>query len=50
MQHRNAILKKVKNYTDDELNPSKKTSLTALKIIYVELKSVDEILTFLEIS
>lgn len=49
MQHRNAILKKLKNYTDDELNPSKKNFLDNTKD-YVELKSVDEILAFLEIS
>ena len=50
MQHRNAILKKVKNHTDDELNPSKKNFLDNTKDYYVELKSVDEILAFLEIS
>ena len=31
MQHRNAILKKVKNYTDDKLNPSKKNFLDSTK-------------------
>ena len=33
MQRRNTILKKVKNYIDDELSPSKKTFLKAPKKI-----------------
>ena len=50
MQRRNAILKRVKSYIDDELNPSKKSFLESSKEDYVELKSIDEILEILEIS
>ena len=49
MQRRNAIFKKVKNYIDDELNPSKKNFLDNTKDDYVELKSIGEVLTFLGI-
>ena len=34
MQHRYAILEKVKNYTDDELNPSRKNFLDNTKDDY----------------
>ena len=50
MQQRNNTLKKVKNYTDNELNPSKKNFLDSTKEDYEELKSIDEILASLEIS
>ena len=50
MQQRNNILKKVKNYIDNELNPSKKNFLDSTKEDYEELKSIDEILASLEIS
>ena len=39
MQRRNAILKRVRSYIDDELNPSKKSFLESSKEDYVELKS-----------
>ena len=50
MQQRNNILKKVKNYINNELNPSKKTFLERTIKHYEELKSIDEILGSLEIS
>ena len=50
MQQRNNILKKVKNYIDNELNPSKKNFLDSTKGDCEELTSNDEILTSLEIS
>ena len=50
MQYRNTILKKVKNYIDNELNPSNKKFLDKTKDDYVELKSIEEILSLLEIS
>ena len=50
MQQRNNILKEVKNYIDNELNPSKKNFLDSTKEDYEELKSIDEILASLEIS
>lgn len=50
MQRRNATLKKVKNYIDDDLNSSKKNFLDNTKDDYVEMRSIDEILAFLEIS
>ena len=50
MRYRNIILKNVKNYIDNELNPSKKNFLDKTKDDYVELKSVEEILSLLEIS
>ena len=50
MQQRNNILKKVKNYIDNELNPSKKNFLDSTKEDYEELKSIDEILASLKIS
>ena len=50
MQYRNAILKKVKNYIENDLNPSKKKLLDKTKDDYVELKSIEEILSLLEIS
>ena len=50
MQHRNDILKKVKNYIDNELNPSKENFLDSTKEDCEELKCIDEILASLEIS
>ena len=50
MQYRNIILKKVKNYIDNEFNPSKKNFLDKANDAYVELKSIEEILSLLEIS
>ena len=50
MQYRNSILKKVKNYIDNELNPSKKKFLDKTKDDYVELKSIEEISSLLDIS
>ena len=50
MQQRNNILKKVKNYIDNELNPSKKNFLGSTKEDYEELKSIVEILASLQIS
>ena len=50
MQSRNTILKKVKNYIKNELNPSKKHFLDKTKDDYVELKSIEEIFSLLEIS
>ena len=50
MQQRNNILKKGKNYIDNELNPSKKNFVDSTKEVYEELKSIDEILASLEIS
>ena len=50
MQYRNTILKKVKNYIDNEFNPSKKNFLDKANADYVELKSIEEILSLLEIS
>ena len=50
MQYRNTILKKVKNYIDNELNPAKKNFLHKVKDNYVELKLIEEILSLLEIS
>ena len=41
MQYKNTILKKVKNYFDNELNPSKKNFLDKTKDDYVELKSIE---------
>ena len=40
----------VKNYIDNELNPSKKNLLDKTKDDHVELKSIEEILCLLEIS
>ena len=50
MQHTNTILKKVRNYIDNKLNPSKKNFLDKTKDNYVELKSIEEILSLLETS
>ena len=50
MQYRNAILKKVKNYIENELNPSKKNILDKTKDDYVESKSIEEILSLLQTS
>ena len=50
MQHTNTILKKVRNYIDNKLNPSKKNFLDKTEDNYVELKSIEEILSLLEIS
>ena len=50
MQYRNTILKKVENYIDNELNPSKKNFLDKTKDDYEELKSIEGILSLLEIS
>ena len=49
MQQRNNILKEVKNYIDNELNPSKKNFLDSTKEDNEELKLTDEILASLEI-
>lgn len=46
MPRRNAILKKVKGYTHDKLNPSKKTFFDNTKDDYFELQSSDENLAF----
>ena len=46
MPRRNAILKKVKSYTHDKLNPSKKTFFDNTKDDYFELQSSDENLAF----
>ena len=40
----------VKNYIDNELNPTKKSFIDSVVEDYQELKSVYEILVFLEIS
>ena len=48
MQQRNNVLKKVKNYIDNELNPSKKNFLDSTKEGYEELNSIDEILASLK--
>ena len=50
MQYRNTILRKVKNYIDNYLNPSKKNFLDKTKDDFVDLKSIEEILSLLEIS
>ena len=50
MQSRNAILKKVKNYIKNDSNPSKKNYLDKTKDDYVELKSIEEIFSLLELS
>ena len=49
MQQRNNIFKKVKDYIDNELNPSKKNFLGSTKEDYEESKPIDEILASLEI-
>ena len=43
-------MKKVKNYIDNELNPSEKNFLDSTKEDYEELKSIDEILASFKIS
>ena len=50
MQSRNASLKKVKNYIKNDSNPSKKNYLDKTKDDYVELKSIEEIFSLLEMS
>ena len=50
IEQRNNILEKVKNYIDNELNPSKKNFHDSTKEDYEELKPIDEILASLEIS
>ena len=50
MQYKDTILKKVKNYIDNELNPAKKIFLHKAKDNYVELKSIEKSLSLLEIS
>ena len=50
MQSRNATLKKVKNYIKNDSNPSKKNYLDKTKDDYVELKSIEEIFSLLEMS
>ena len=50
MQSKNAILKKVKNYIKNDSNPSKKNYLDKTKDDYVELKSIEEIFSLLEMS
>ena len=49
MQYRNTFWKKVKNYIDNELNPSNKNFIDKTKDDYVELKLIEEILSLLEI-
>ena len=46
-RYRNTILKKVKNYIENELNPSKKNFLDKTKDDYIQLKSIEEILSLL---
>ena len=46
MPRRNAILKKVKSYTHDKLNPSKKIFFDNTKDDCFELQSSDENLAF----
>ena len=48
--NRKLLLKKVKQYTDSKLNPSKKNFYNTSRDDYEEIKSIDEILEFLEIS
>ena len=43
MQYRKTILKKVKNYIGNELNPSKENFVDKTKDEYVELKSIEGI-------
>ena len=50
MQQRNNILKKVENYIDNKLNPSKKNLLDSTKEDCEEINKIDEILASLEIS
>ena len=50
MQNRKQLLKKVKQYIDTELNPSKKNCYDNLRDDYEEVKSIDEILEYLEIT
>ena len=50
IKKKNNILKMVKNYIDNELNPTKKGFIDSVVEDYQELKSVYEILVFLEIS
>ena len=50
MQNRKQLLKKVKQYIDTELNPSQKNCYDNLRDDYEEVKSIDEILEYLEIS
>ena len=47
---KNNILKKVKNYIDNELNPSKKNFFDKTKEDYEELKLINKILASLEIT
>ena len=50
MQYRNTILRKVTNYIDNELNPLKENFLDNTKDDYIELKSIEGVLSLLEIS
>ena len=50
MQNRKQLLKKFKQYIDTELNPSKKKFYDKLRDDYQDVKSIDEILKYLEIS
>ena len=50
MQNRKQLLKKVKQYIDTELNPSKKIFYDNLRDDYEEVKSIYEILEYLEIT
>ena len=50
IQQINNLLKEVKNYIDNELNPSKKNFLDSTEKDYEELKSIDKILASLKIS
>ena len=43
-------MKKVKNYIKNDSNPSKKNYLDKTKDDYVELKSIEEIFSLLEMS
>ena len=50
MGNRKLLLKKVKQYIDSKLNPSKKNFYNTSRDDYEKIKSIDEILEFLEIS
>ena len=50
MQNRKQLLKKVKQYINTELNSSKKNFYDNLRDDFEEVKSIDEISEYLEIS
>ena len=50
MGNSKVFLKKVWQYIDTELNPSKKNFYDKSRNDFQEIKSIDEILKFLEIS